>query len=596
MKKALCLIIATLLVMTIYIGFPNNTSNIVVADSRTSKTINVVFDDSGSMYENGETRWCKAKYALEVFSSMMGPNDRMNVFCMNGPEVHVDVSNYSDRVNVIHNMNSEYGDTPFSSIARAGDPLIEMGGETTERWLVVLTDGEMYREDYEIVSQEDLQDELVYYADNGINTVYLCIGYDAVVLNSQPERNFYTEHAVESVDILSSVTRIANQIFDHQVISSSFIDVKLLSEKGDFSIILTCRTKYVPKDNYFQKYEISPLTRELSLSFTQRYFDALNISISAVEFFNKLPKEVLSLTSSPLVLSMLIVQYCRTKTIPDNLDSLYAMITSQLLSNKPIIKNPLFPVAEKTYVLCYLAFNILISGRLSFVYDNAVSLISERNTYNIPSSDILDEFIHSGIVNCHDNRLSFFHTSILEFLSRQEISKKYSFEAKASMDQYFLRNADKINRIVRCVNPSRDDEIMEVGAGIGTVSLRLPCYKKLYLVDLDEGLCKILRYNFRKKENCEVICDDALKMLRELHCKKIISNLPFFMTKDVLNVLNDLDFRVAVLSVKQDDDLSEYLNVFEIDEVGVLDSIDFFPVQPFKSRLIKVTRKRNSNL
>lgn len=212
--------------MTIYIGFPNNTSNIVVADSRTSKTINVVFDDSGSMYENGETRWCKAKYALEVFSSMMGPNDRMNVFCMNGPEVHVDVSNYSDRVNVIHNMNSEYGDTPFSSIARAGDPLIEMGGETTERWLVVLTDGEMYREDYEIVSQEDLQDELVYYADNGINTVYLCIGYDAVVLNSQPERNFYTEHAVESVDILSSVTRIANQIFDHQVISSSFIDVR----------------------------------------------------------------------------------------------------------------------------------------------------------------------------------------------------------------------------------------------------------------------------------------------------------------------------------------------------------------------------------
>ena len=225
MKKALCLIIATLLVMIIYIGLSKTVSNTVFADAGTSKTINVVFDDSGSMYENGETRWCKAKYALEVFASMMGPNDRMNVFCMNGSEVHIDASNYSDRVNVIHNMNSEYGDTPFSSIARAGDPLIEMGGETGERWLVVLTDGEMYYEDYEIVTQEDLQDELVYYADNGINTVYLCIGYDAVVLDSQPERNFYTEHAVESVDILSSVTRVANQIFDHQVVSKSFIDI-----------------------------------------------------------------------------------------------------------------------------------------------------------------------------------------------------------------------------------------------------------------------------------------------------------------------------------------------------------------------------------
>ena len=93
MKKALCLIIATLLVMIIYIGLPKTVSNTVFADAGTSKTINVVFDDSGSMYENGETRWCKAKYALEVFASMMGPNDRMNVFCMNGSEVHIDASN-----------------------------------------------------------------------------------------------------------------------------------------------------------------------------------------------------------------------------------------------------------------------------------------------------------------------------------------------------------------------------------------------------------------------------------------------------------------------------------------------------------------------
>lgn len=379
---------------------------------------------------------------------------------------------------------------------------------------------------------------------------------------------------------------------DNNKIQFLFEQIKQFTLKYNISCIITCRTAYLPVDNVFSKCKLSALSHELSISFTERYFEFLNIKLAVSDFFSMLPNEIRALTGSPLILSMIIAQYYTTKTIPENVDDLYKVIMYQLLEKKPVICDDSFPVAEKFYVLCYLAFNILINGRLSFGYEDSIRVIDERNTYDLPSSKILEDFVHSGIIVNRDNKISFFHTSILEFFSRQEISKEYAFVAKASMDQYFLKDAKKINLIVRCINPSRDDEIIEIGAGIGTVSLQLPSYKRLILVDLDEGLCKILSYNFRNKSECEVICDDAIKVLMETNCKKIISNLPFFMTRDVLNCLCKKSFNVAVMSVKHDDNLSGYTSAFDIEELGDLEGADFFPIQPFKSRLIKVTPKR----
>lgn len=373
-----------------------------------------------------------------------------------------------------------------------------------------------------------------------------------------------------------------------------FEKIKSFSLLNNCSIVITCRTEYLPKDISFQKYKISPLSDSLVKEFIQKYFDFFNIELDSDSFLLLLPHEVLSLTKSPLILSMVIAQYYTTKSIPSGRDELYEKIMIQLLKKKPIISEMLLPVSEKFYVLCYLAFSILLSGRLSCDFNDAVKIIEERNTYNLSSEKILEDFIHSGIVNRNEKYISFFHSSILEFFSTQEINKEYSFVAKATMDQYFLRNAKKINRIIRCIRSSDSDTIVEVGAGIGTVSLQLTKYKRLFLIDLDEGLCKILNYNFRNKDNCEIIQGDAIKMLKTLKYDKVISNLPFFLTKDVLRALETADFQLAVLSIKEDDNLSEFAGVFDIEELGVLTEDDFFPRQPFQSRLIKVTKASNT--
>jgi len=183
----------------------------------TDKIINVVYDDSRSMYLNNETRWCQAKYAMEVFCAMMDEADTMNIFSMNRSEVLTVKGDDADRVKKVHAMTSMYSGTPFSTVTRAGNAL-RNEDSSSERWLVVLTDGS-----FDNTTQSTVQSTLDGYNQVGIKTVYLAIGNDAVELQGNPSMGAYAEKAANTSDILSKVTSIANQIFEHQVLDGSFV-------------------------------------------------------------------------------------------------------------------------------------------------------------------------------------------------------------------------------------------------------------------------------------------------------------------------------------------------------------------------------------
>ena len=185
--------------------------------SSKGKIINVVYDDSRSMYLNNETRWCQAKYAMEVFCAMMGKDDTMNIFAMNRSEVLTIKGNDPNRVEKVHAMTSMYSGTPFSTVTKAGNAL-RNEDPSFERWLVILTDGS-----FDNTTQSTVQATLDGYNGSGIKTVYLAIGNDAVELNGDPSAGAYAEKASSTSEILSKVTSIANQIFEHQVLSHSFV-------------------------------------------------------------------------------------------------------------------------------------------------------------------------------------------------------------------------------------------------------------------------------------------------------------------------------------------------------------------------------------
>lgn len=215
-KRELRRIVTSLLLVVLLISILP-VQSFAANQTSTGKIINVVYDDSRSMYLNNETRWCQAKYAMEVFCAMMGEEDTMNIFSMNRSEVLTVKGDDLDRVAKVHAMTSTYSGTPFSTVTKAGNAL-RNEDVSYERWLVILTDGS-----FDNTTQATVQSTLNGYNTSGIKTVYLAIGDSAVELRGDPSTGAYAEKAATTSEILTKVTSIANQIFEHQVLGGSFV-------------------------------------------------------------------------------------------------------------------------------------------------------------------------------------------------------------------------------------------------------------------------------------------------------------------------------------------------------------------------------------
>ena len=65
-------------------AFPLNAAGAGISKVEKTYDIAVVFDNSGSMYADGSKAWCRAKYAMEIFASMLDykGGDRLTVYPM----------------------------------------------------------------------------------------------------------------------------------------------------------------------------------------------------------------------------------------------------------------------------------------------------------------------------------------------------------------------------------------------------------------------------------------------------------------------------------------------------------------------------------
>lgn len=231
-------------------SIPASAKETAAEDTTKPKVINVIFDDSGSMAMSGRTRWCEAKYALEVFTAMMGEEDTINIYQMSEFDPTADTrsgkiitvkGSDSKRVATVHDMNSTYWNTPVEPIDEAAEDLSSIDEDTSDRWLVVLTDGAVFYEGGTEISksatQEMLTEKLNGYADD-YNVVYLGIGSEAVSISKEAS-NFYSYVASDTNnEILTRVTDIANLIFEHLILDDSHIS-------GEYSLDIDIPTTQI---------------------------------------------------------------------------------------------------------------------------------------------------------------------------------------------------------------------------------------------------------------------------------------------------------------------------------------------------------------
>ena len=124
-----------------------------------------------------------------------------------------------------------------------------------------------------------------------------------------------------------------------------------------------------------------------------------------------------------------------------------------------------------------------------------------------------------------------------------EILKKYQFSFQKKFGQNFLIDTHVLDKIIRAADIGKDDMVLEIGPGIGTMTQYLAeAAGKVVAVEIDRNLIPILQDTLDGYENVRLINEDVLKLdLRKLVQEenegkpvKVVANLPYYITTPII--------------------------------------------------------------
>jgi 16S rRNA (adenine1518-N6/adenine1519-N6)-dimethyltransferase len=174
--------------------------------------------------------------------------------------------------------------------------------------------------------------------------------------------------------------------------------------------------------------------------------------------------------------------------------------------------------------------------------------------------------------------------------------------------QNYLIDRDVLTRIIQNADLSNEDTILEIGAGIGTMTIPLAKYaRKIIAVEQDRKIAGILIKRLKELDisNVEVIIGDATK-IDFPKFNKVVSNLPYKISSPVTFKILGYDFELAVLMYQMEfaermianpgdsnySRLSVMMHFYANVEIIFKVSKDaFFPKPKVSSAVIKLTPK-----
>ncbi len=127
--------------------------------------------------------------------------------------------------------------------------------------------------------------------------------------------------------------------------------------------------------------------------------------------------------------------------------------------------------------------------------------------------------------------------------------KKYGIRLDKYKSQNYLIDDNKINFILRSADIKDDEIILEVGAGIGTLTIPMAkLAKEVVAIEKDPVIADILRQEIIKNKlsNVTIINSDALKVDFP-YFDKVVSNLPYKISSPVTFKLLEYPFKEAIL-------------------------------------------------
>lgn len=140
----------------------------------------------------------------------------------------------------------------------------------------------------------------------------------------------------------------------------------------------------------------------------------------------------------------------------------------------------------------------------------------------------------------------------------REVLDKFGFKFSKSLGQNFLIDGNIVRNIVKGSQANKDDYVLEIGPGIGTLTEELALNaKKVVAVEIDRNLLPILDYTLSKHDNVEIVEGDILKInIHDLIDEKlnggpikVVANLPYYVTTPIIARLIEEDLNIESITV-----------------------------------------------
>ena len=123
------------------------------------------------------------------------------------------------------------------------------------------------------------------------------------------------------------------------------------------------------------------------------------------------------------------------------------------------------------------------------------------------------------------------------------VLQKYNFTFQKKFGQNFLIDTHVLDKIIRSAEITKEDMVLEIGPGIGTMTQYLACAAgKVVAVEIDKALIPILEDTLEGYENVQIINEDVLKVdIAKLAEEqnggrpiKVVANLPYYITTPII--------------------------------------------------------------
>ena len=161
-------------------------------------------------------------------------------------------------------------------------------------------------------------------------------------------------------------------------------------------------------------------------------------------------------------------------------------------------------------------------------------------------------------------------SELSNFKNTQEIIKKHNFSIQKKYGQNFLIDEHVLNKIIAAAELSKDDYVIEIGPGIGTMTERMaPECRHVTAIEIDKELIPILSETLSGFDNVDIINEDVLKVdLNKLIAErndnkpvKVVANLPYYITTPIIMSLLENKIPIDTITVMVQKEVADRMMV-----------------------------------